>query len=75
MFIFSYKQLKFNLLREESEGYSKLITELINSGDSVTAKALSRRLLKLIGMLVSFLLVFLHNLIRFGVGACTLTFI
>lgn len=26
--IFSYKQQKFNLLREESEGYSKLITEL-----------------------------------------------
>ena len=24
----SYKQQKFNLLREESEGYSKLITEL-----------------------------------------------
>jgi THO complex subunit 2 len=24
----SYKQQKFNLLREETEGYSKLITEL-----------------------------------------------
>lgn len=27
-FPFSYKQKKFNLLREESEGYAKLITEL-----------------------------------------------
>lgn len=25
---FSYKQQKFNLLREESEGYAKLVTEL-----------------------------------------------
>lgn len=28
IFFFSYKQQKFNLLREESEGYSKLITKL-----------------------------------------------
>jgi hypothetical protein len=28
VFCFSYKQQKFNLLREESEGYSKLVTEL-----------------------------------------------
>ena len=28
MCIYSYKQQKFNLLREESEGYAKLITEL-----------------------------------------------
>ena len=27
-FVFSYKQQKFNLLREESEGYAKLVTEL-----------------------------------------------
>lgn len=27
-FIYSYKQRKFNLFREESEGYSKLIVEL-----------------------------------------------
>lgn len=26
--IFSYKQRKFNLFREESEGYAKLIVEL-----------------------------------------------
>lgn len=28
MFNFSYKQQKFNLLREENEGYAKLIAEL-----------------------------------------------
>lgn len=28
LFFFSYKQKKFNLFREESEGYAKLITEL-----------------------------------------------
>ena len=28
LFFFSYKQQKFNLLREEAEGYSRLITEL-----------------------------------------------
>lgn len=28
MCVFSYKQRKFNLFREESEGYSKLIVEL-----------------------------------------------
>ena len=28
LFVFSYKQQKFNLLREESEGYAKLVTEL-----------------------------------------------
>ena len=28
VYFYSYKQQKFNLLREESEGYSKLITEL-----------------------------------------------
>lgn len=27
-FAFSYKQRKFNLFREESEGYAKLIVEL-----------------------------------------------
>lgn len=27
-FFFSYKQQKFNLFREENEGYSKLVSEL-----------------------------------------------
>lgn len=26
-----YKQLKFNLLREESEGYAKLLTEVLST--------------------------------------------
>lgn len=29
--IHSYKQQKFNLLREESEGYAKLIVELVSN--------------------------------------------
>ncbi len=29
LFIPSYKQQKFNLLREESEGYAKVVTELM----------------------------------------------
>lgn len=32
--VFSYKQQKFNLLREESEGYAKLITELSHAPSS-----------------------------------------
>lgn len=28
----SYKQQKYNLLREESEGYAKLVTELCQDG-------------------------------------------
>lgn len=42
-FPFSYKQQKFNLLREESEGYAKLVVELLgNMGpphDVFTAKS------------------------------------
>ena len=30
--LLSYKQQKFNLFREESEGYSKLLAELISEG-------------------------------------------
>ena len=33
---YSYKQQKFNLFREESEGYAKLITELNQDLSSVT---------------------------------------
>ena len=36
MFIFSYKQQKFNLFREECEGYAKLITELNQDLSAVT---------------------------------------
>lgn len=33
---YSYKQKKFNLFREECEGYAKLITELNQSGNNDT---------------------------------------
>ena len=32
LFPHSYKQQKFNLFREESEGYSKLLAELVIDG-------------------------------------------
>uniref|UniRef100_A0A1I7X9F2 G_PROTEIN_RECEP_F1_2 domain-containing protein n=1 Tax=Heterorhabditis bacteriophora TaxID=37862 RepID=A0A1I7X9F2_HETBA len=44
-----FKQSKFNLLREESEGYAKLITELLDGGDTVSSKAMMTRVLCLIG--------------------------
>ncbi|CAG9532705.1 unnamed protein product [Cercopithifilaria johnstoni] len=37
-----FKQVKFNLLREESEGYAKLITELLDNPSLTVSKALSR---------------------------------
>ncbi|VDN03794.1 unnamed protein product [Thelazia callipaeda] len=37
-----FKQVKFNLLREESEGYAKLITELLDNWSLTVPKALSR---------------------------------
>lgn len=49
-FCFSYKQQKFNLLREESEGYGKLVTELgqeFNPND--TPEKLSDKIKSLIG--------------------------
>lgn len=46
---FSFKQVKFNLLREESEGYAKLITELLDNPSITVSKALSR-LYHLIGI-------------------------
>ena len=36
MFSFSYKQQKFNLFREECEGYAKLVTELNQDLSSVS---------------------------------------
>ncbi|VDK59815.1 unnamed protein product [Cylicostephanus goldi] len=44
-----YKQAKFNLLREESEGYAKLITELMDGGGGIPAKTMMTRVLCLIG--------------------------
>uniref|UniRef100_A0A1I7W1H0 THO complex subunit 2 n=1 Tax=Loa loa TaxID=7209 RepID=A0A1I7W1H0_LOALO len=37
-----FKQVKFNLLREESEGYAKLITELLDNPSLTVSKALNR---------------------------------
>lgn len=45
---FSYKQRRFNLFREESEGYAKLITEL-NQDDHVSAKKTLEIIKSLIG--------------------------
>jgi hypothetical protein len=50
MLFCSYKQQKFNLLREESEGYSKLITELGQEMDSINHKAFLENIKSLIGM-------------------------
>ncbi|CAI2348032.1 unnamed protein product [Caenorhabditis sp. 36 PRJEB53466] len=48
-----FKQAKFNLFREESEGYSKLVTELMeaaeNSPTEDYAKVIKNRVLSLIG--------------------------
>jgi len=47
---FSYKQQKFNLLREESEGYSKLVTELNQEvTDKLTPELMLRNIKSLIG--------------------------
>lgn len=44
---FSYKQRKYNLFREESEGYSKLITEL--NSDNMDPKIMMEIIKSLIG--------------------------
>ncbi|KAI6227391.1 THO complex subunit 2 [Aphelenchoides fujianensis] len=44
-----YKQLKFNLFREENEGYSKLVTELMSVEPTDDPAALFSRISKLIG--------------------------
>lgn len=48
----SYKQQKFNLLREESEGYSKLITELGQEMDTINMSSLLENIKSLIGKYV-----------------------
>jgi hypothetical protein len=51
---FSYKQRKFNLFREESEGYAKLITELNQEvSGSVTPANILEIIKSLIGKLAS----------------------
>ena len=46
MFLFSYKQQKFNLFREENEGYAKLITELNQDLSSSTSPADTLKVIK-----------------------------
>lgn len=46
-----YKQLKFNLLREESEGYAKLITELSSAENDTNLSSVLGRIRSLIGKL------------------------
>ena len=50
----SYKQQKFNLLREESEGYSKLIIELQRdfAAEGATASQVLDNIKSLIGALL-----------------------
>ena len=50
MILFSYKQVKFNLLREESEGYGKLITELLSLQRSATNDGILLTVERLIGL-------------------------
>ena len=48
--IFSYKQMKFNLLREENEGYAKLIVELNQEiTEKITPSQVIENLKSLIG--------------------------
>lgn len=56
MCVFSYKQHKFNLFREENEGYSKLVSELGHERrPSVVAAAMLDNIKSLIGEEVWFL--------------------
>jgi len=50
----SYKQQKFNLLREESEGYAKLIAEL---NQDVSHEAVLQNIKSLIGLQFSLLII------------------
>lgn len=56
---FSYKQQKFNLLREENEGYAKLITEL---GQDLSGNITSNLVLESIKSLIGTKQNFLHLL-------------
>ena len=47
--VLSYKQQKFNLVREESEGYAKLVTEL---GQEISRHVTSERVLENIKSLI-----------------------
>ena len=54
--VFSYKQHKFNLFREENEGYSKLVCELGHERrPAVAATAMLDNIKSLIGEVACFL--------------------
>ena len=60
---FSYKQQKFNLLREENEGYAKLITEL---GQELTPKISARKMLdSIISLIGKYLLLCLTEVVLY----------
>ncbi|KAL3090360.1 hypothetical protein niasHS_006812 [Heterodera schachtii] len=49
-----YKQLKFNLLREESEGYAKLISELFHSSVTLSGGSTDQLILPVEGLIGQF---------------------
>lgn len=62
-YFFSYKQRKFNLFREESEGYAKLIVELNQDVNEETDwKTVLEIIQSLIGMQVSIFLLWIYVL-------------
>lgn len=63
MFVFSYKQRRFNLFREESEGYAKLITELNHESIEHTSVNKILEIIKsLIGKAFFWLLIWSFNI-------------
>lgn len=59
-FIYSYKQRKFNLFREESEGYSKLIVELNQERPESEVASILEIVKSLIGKLLYFDILFMN---------------
>lgn len=58
--IYSYKQRKFNLFREESEGYSKLIVELNQERPESEVASILEIVKSLIGKLLYFDILFMN---------------
>ena len=64
-FLCSYKQQKYNLMREDNEGYAKLQTELNQQFDSIPIASLLDNIKSLIGGVYYFL--FIHLLIFYNI--------
>lgn len=67
----SYKQQKFNLLREETEGYAKLVTELNQEiTERVTPQSIIQVIRSLIGNLkrVFYLYIYVYILVFFCIN-------